>query len=210
MHGLAPPEQCHRHDAAWFHMTRSLRPDRQCAKGSRPQSPRDAAVPRCHRARARPRASSVCTRLRLDRADDNAAGEGFFGRLKTEMFFARTGSRRPSKTSSQRWTRISAGTKKCTSRARRASEVPPSTAKAWAWLHNQSKFLPHPHRVLRLREEQAGVVQATALQLGGGLGAVQGHLGRADSVLTSAQLGPPSPDRRGKTRPTFRSCRSRR
>ncbi len=52
-------------------------------------------------------------------------------------------------------------------------------------------------RALRLREEQAGVVQAAALQLHGGLGDVQGHLGRADSVLTSVRLGPPSPDRRG-------------
>ena len=72
---------------------------------------------------------------------DNAACEGFFGRLKTEWFYPGNGSQRPLSSSPWPWTLTSVGTTKSGSRCPWARAVLLSTEGAWGSWHNQSKFL---------------------------------------------------------------------
>jgi transposase InsO family protein len=61
---------------------------------------------------------------------DNAACEGFFGRLKTRCSIQETGVRRPSRSSLRYWTPTFAGTTRNGSRAPLAISAPSSTVKA--------------------------------------------------------------------------------
>ena len=75
---------------------------------------------------------------------DNAACEGFFGRLKIEMFFSRDWLSTTIEEFVAALTRTSAGTTTRGSRSHSASAVPSSTAGAWGSLLKQSKFLAAP------------------------------------------------------------------
>ena len=75
---------------------------------------------------------------------DNAACEGFFGRLKNELSTRGPGWTRPSKSSAQRLTPTSAGTTRHGSRSRSVHSAPWSAADLWGWPSNQSRFLSAP------------------------------------------------------------------
>jgi transposase InsO family protein len=71
---------------------------------------------------------------------DNAACEGFFGRLKTEMIFSRDCCPRPSKSLPRTWTSTLGGTTRFGARAHsRLAQHRASTAQAWESLFNLSK-----------------------------------------------------------------------
>ncbi len=75
---------------------------------------------------------------------DNAACEGFFGRLKPNCSTRVTGCPRPSRSSSRRWTPTSAGITKCGSRSRWAPAAPSSTVGISGSLLKPSKISAAP------------------------------------------------------------------
>ncbi len=75
---------------------------------------------------------------------DNAACEGFFGRLNIEMFFARDWISTTVEVFVAAVAPTSAGTTRRGSRSRSAASAPPHIAEAWGSLFNQSKFLSAP------------------------------------------------------------------